>query len=325
MKNSKKMFILIEAVLAVMVILMVCMMLLGKNGENRKKISVIVSNSDDNQWSAFKYGLKMAAEDTGMEVFVVSTDGYLTVQDEENLIENEIDNGAAAVIVQPVAEEGFQSMIKKIEKKIPVMLVETDMSQDKKKASDFPVTEADHYEMGKTMSKELLKDYAESLNGKTMGILMETDGSEASQNREKGLMDGLKGTGVDIRWTIREPVAGKEENLLKSKPKVDIVVALDDTSLTSAGECAAATDLKGAVVYGIGNSTEAMYYLDTGIVECVVVPDEFNVGYKSFTEASKKLKRFFYEMRDQMISHTVVRRDTLFIKENQELLFTMSQ
>lgn len=159
MKNSKKMFILIEAVLAVMVILMVCMMLLGKNGENRKKISVIVSNSDDNQWSAFKYGLKMAAEDTGMEVFVVSTDGYLTVQDEENLIENEIDNGAAAVIVQPVAEEGFQSMIKKIEKKIPVMLVETDMSQDKKKASDFPVTEADHYEMGKTMSKELLKDF----------------------------------------------------------------------------------------------------------------------------------------------------------------------
>ena len=112
---------------------------------------------------------------------------------------------------------------------------------------------------------------------------------------------------------------------MKSKPKVDIVVALDDTSLTSAGECAAAADLKGAVVYGIGNSTEAMYYLDTGIVECVVVPDEFNVGYKSFTEASKKLKRFFYEMRDQMISHTVVRRDTLFIKENQELLFTMSQ
>ena len=30
-----------------------------------------------------------------------------------------------------------------------------------------------------------------------------------------------------------------------------------------------------------GNSTEAVYYLDTGIAGCLVVPDEFNVGYQS--------------------------------------------
>ena len=62
------------------------------------------------------------------------------------------------------------------------------------------------------------------------------------------------------------------------------MAALDDNSLTAAGECSASNNLHGAVVYGIGNSTEAVYYLDTGSVECLVVPDEFNVGYQSLTE-----------------------------------------
>ena len=38
---------------------------------------------------------------------------------------------------------------------------------------------------------------------------------------------------------------------------------LVDDSLTMAGECAAADSLYGAQIYGIGNSTEAVYYLDT--------------------------------------------------------------
>ncbi|MFR2836002.1 MAG: hypothetical protein ACLTCI_04085 [[Clostridium] nexile] len=37
---------------------------------------------------------------------------------------------------------------------------------------------------------------------------------------------------------------------------------------------------RGELLYGIGQSTEAIYYLDKGIAECVVVPDEFNVGYQ---------------------------------------------
>ena len=75
MKSSSKMFILIEAVLAAAAAVLAALMLLGKTGENFDKISVIVQNSDDNQWAAFKYGLKMAAEDHEVEVFVAGTEG----------------------------------------------------------------------------------------------------------------------------------------------------------------------------------------------------------------------------------------------------------
>ena len=63
MKKDKKMFILIEAVLGTMVIILAFIMLREKNEEQGYQISVIVENSDDKQWSAFKYGLMMAAED----------------------------------------------------------------------------------------------------------------------------------------------------------------------------------------------------------------------------------------------------------------------
>ena len=73
MKNSKKVFILTESVLGILVIILAVVMLMGRNGKELHKVSVIVENSDDNQWAAFRYGLRMAAEDQEMEISVVST------------------------------------------------------------------------------------------------------------------------------------------------------------------------------------------------------------------------------------------------------------
>ena len=55
------------------------------------------------------------------------------------------------------------------------------------------------------------------------------------------------------------------------------------------------------------------------------MPDEFNVGYQSLTETAESLDDYFHTMQNRTVSYTVIRRDTLFSKENQEVLFTMSQ
>ena len=60
-------------------------------------------------------------------------------------------------------------------------------------------------------------------------------------------------------------------------------------------------------------------------MKCLVVPDEFNIGYQSLTEISESLRRYFHKVQDKAVSHTVLRRETLFTKENQEIIFTMSQ
>lgn len=324
MKNDKKVFILIETVLAVMVLVMALVMLREKTEKDFDKVSVIIQNSDDNQWSAFMYGLKMAAEDKGIDMFVVNTGAVPTVEEEENLIEGEISNGADAVIVQPVQGAGAEAMLKRISNKIPLMLVEETLSKDRD-TSLIPAVVPDNYAMGTALAEELLKDYNGNLDGKTLGILSETSDSEALMDREKGFKDGIKDTGAEISWSVSRSLGENGEISLITRPKVDIVAALDDNSLTKAGGDSAANNLHGAIVYGIGNSTEAVYYLDTGSAECLVVPDEFNVGYQSLAEIAKSLGSHFHKAQGQTVSYTVLRRETLFSKENQEILFTMNQ
>ena len=188
MKNDKKMFILVEAILAVLVAILAFMMIQEKNGRNLDKVSVIIQNSDDSQWSAFKYGLKMAAQDQGMEMFVVSTGQMLTAEEEKSVIESEVDNGADAIIVQPVLGHDTERMLRKIGKKVPVMLVEQTAVIDEDGAK-LPIVEPDNYGMGKALAQELLKDYNGNMKGKTLGILSESEESEAVKERRKGLME----------------------------------------------------------------------------------------------------------------------------------------
>ncbi|MCI8294148.1 MAG: substrate-binding domain-containing protein [Hespellia sp.] len=324
MKGNKKVFIVTEAILAVLVILTAIGMLRGKNDEERGKISVIIQGSDDSRWAAFKYGLRMAAQDEEMELFIVSMGERFTVEEEEEAIENEIANGADAVIVQPAPGDAAQKMLKKLRRKIPVILTEESMSGEGK-SGGFPVVKPDHYAVGQALAEELLKDNNGTVEGKTMGFVAKCGNSEAVQERKEGIDSVLKEMGVKKVWEISDPSKEEEDTVLERKSKVDFVIALDDYSLVLAGKAVAANNLHGALVYGIGNSMEAVYCLDTDYVQCLVVPDDFDMGYQSLVKASESFGYIFRKPKSQTIGFTVMRKQNLFSKENQEILFTMSQ
>ena len=121
----------------------------------------------------------MAAEDLGVEMVVVSTEEKLSVQEQQSLIENEIENGADAVIVQPACGAGAEEMLQKIGKRIPIMLVEYTASREKD-ASALPAVRPDNGGMGTALAEEILKDYEGNLEGKTMGIVSSTPGYRGS-------------------------------------------------------------------------------------------------------------------------------------------------
>lgn len=356
MKNSKRAFLLLEFGLGVLVILLALVMILENNEDERERISVIVENSEANRWTAFKYGLRMAAQDKKVEIFVVSTGAGLTPEEEQEIIQREMENGADAIIVQPVPGADTGKILEKIGKRVPVMLVEeiwtegerlSDIAPKEEEAFGLseteayetpdqsgpkegysyglPVTEADHWGMGAALAEELLSDYSGKLTGKTFGIVSEAENSRAVMDRIAGFQAVVKEKGAKELWTVFGFSEAEGESPFLGLPKVDIIIAMDDGSLNMAGEQGAANNLHGALVYGIGNSTEAVYYLDTGTAQCLVVPDDFSIGYRSLTAVAKNLNHSLYQMENQKVSYTVMRRDTLFTKENQEILFTMSQ
>lgn len=323
MEKGRKWFVLIEALLGAMVLVVALLMLMEKRDGGLNKISVIIPNAEDNQWAAFRYGLKMAEEDLGTEVFIVSTGTSLTVDEERELIETELKNGADAVIVEPVPGVLAGEMLEEMNSRIPVVLVES-LEEEQTLPARLPVVQPDDYEMGRQLAQEILRDYGDELRGRTVGILSKTGRYYSSAKREQGFREALKGSGVDIKWTLRSSI-GDEGLLMEKQPQVDLVAAFDDDSLTEAGKYFASASPGDVRVYGIGHSTEGAYYLDTGVIECLIVPDEFNVGYQSMTEAVHLLSSRYGAATGEMVTYTVIRKETLFTEENQELLFRMSQ
>lgn len=321
MMNNKKGFVLTEVILMIMVIGLALMMISGQNKKALDKVSVILENAGDSQWSALKYGLKMAAEEEGIELAVVDVEEGLDAEAQKKVFEREIEDGADALIVQPVLDKNDQEVLKKIEKRVPVMLVGYEAEKGETRY-DLPVIKEDNYEMGQALAEEMLKDFEGNIEEKKIGLLLASTDSNMLSSRECGFKDALEDKNANILELSLDSLLDREEN---TESKVDIVIALDDSNLTAIGEYLASSQPHGELLYGIGQSTEAIYYLDKGIAECVVVPDEFNVGYQSLSEVARKLDHYFENMKKQTVSYSVIRKETLFSKENQELLLTMNQ
>ena len=163
----------------------------------------------------------------------------------------------------------------------------------------------------------------EPVSGNTLRTSLDVNIQEYVQQAAGKVMEEKQ---ADILWQISDSFAeDKEKNSMEQSEKVDFIMTLDNISLVAAGECSSTNNLHGAVLYGIGHSMEAFYYLDTGEIQCLVVPDEFNRGYQSVAELSDSLRRFMKKPERNTVSYSTVRRETLFSKENQEVLFTMSQ
>lgn len=322
MKHGKRSFMITEAILGILVILVLGFIIYNKNGRDPEKIAVIIPDVDESQWSAFKYGLKMAAREYDADIVIISKDNMETANDEIEIINQEIVKGADAVIVKPIANRDEQQKLKQMKKSVPIMIVGDTLTEGQ---SGLPTIEPDHYNMGADLAKKLLENYSGNLKGKKIGIYSQYATSEAIIKRKMGICDTLKGSGAEILWSVSKENNSGEETDLQTQRKVDIVIALDNASFVEAGEAAKDNDLYGAVLYGIGNSTEAVYYLDAGWAQCLVVPDEFDAGYESVAELTKKRHSYFYKMKDRQIAYTVLTRENLFLEENRNLLFTISR
>ena len=80
-----------------------------------------------------------------------------------------------------------------------------------------------------------------------------------------------------MMWIVSGVSDTGEKINLQSQRKVDIVLAIDDASVVDAAKEASDNNLQGALVYGIGNSTEAIYYLDSGWTEALITPDTIHI------------------------------------------------
>ena len=268
----------------------------------RARIAVLTRRDVDVSDAALFAGMEKAAEDSKVILNYVVVPPTATLAEEKLLAEQEIADGARAVLLEPVSTAGSGKMAEELSQRAAVVLLGE--RADTEAAGHFGSVSADNYAIGVALGKEIA---ALLPDGGRIALLPESDEQGSIAARRQGIREALRGSAVQVQ----EETQG-----------VALLVGLEDSALTAAAESAAAEE-KRPLVVGVGNSNRNIYALDRGDIADRIVINEFNMGYLAVAEAKKKLSSGLREMEQLRVGDTLVARDTMFSAENQKLLFPL--
>ena len=206
---------------------------------------------------------------------------------------------------------------------LPIVLVNTDTSPE----DVFYSVTADNNAIGEMLADEILAD----TEGKAVkvGIVAGNQEQLAMFQRLSGFRNKIEGSNIEIAWQISGnrnsgTVAQMTENQKESH--ADYCVALGDTETENAIDYynAFSGDFEG-VIYGVGSSEKLVYYLDNGLIKKLVVPDEFDIGYRCALSVAKRISYISESEKHIETECRIVDADSLYSIENQMIIFPEGQ
>lgn len=285
--------------------------------EHNKKISLIVYGNNVKRWETLLQGAELAGEEKGADINLVSMSDESDYNEQIDIIEREVSNGAQALLIAACNSEKIGEYLGRAKLRIPVIFVETGAGFLK----DEVCIAADDYMMGYELGKSICENEKPIAK---VAIVSDKTCRNSIKEREKGVRDAILDYSNTVVTWERNP---NEENLLPRvflqrelvSEAVDVIVTLDNTMTDSLMD--ALNNLnKTSKVYSISTSEQAVYCLDHNMIKYLTYQNEFGIGYIStmyaidYKDASK-------EYSDNNISYKVVNKDDMYEYDNQKLLF----
>ena len=323
MKN-KRLFPALVLILVAMIMAVTGFMLWESgNTANLRQIHVIIENSNDNRWVQFIEGMKQAAEDQEIILTIVPTGHMETLSEEEAIIERAIANGSDGVIIQLCSSIDAASMMEKLNSRTNLELV--DENAYEVMSNVVGVVSPDHKAIGETIANEAALFAEKPLEKCTIGVIRGSSALSSMEQRMDGFTEALESLGGKTTWVLEQNGDAKDiKEKLAANETPDILVALDNAGMEAAGEYAS-TQENGIIVVGTGTSTKSIYYLDSGVVKSLVVPEDYMMGYQSVSDLADYIHRNRFLPLVRTIAHRTIHKDTLFAEENQEILFPVQR
>lgn len=325
MKKNRMYFgVLILALAAIVVWASYSMFHVGRN-ETSHSVSVIVNNSNSDRWISLRQGLEQAAKDYNMDLNYVSTGELNNPEEELALVERELENGAEGVILQMVSSDVDLMEWTELKERAAIILLETDIKTE----GICTYVGPDNRALGLALSEAVKQELGETMEGKKIGILSGNQNQLSMQQRLQGLLEGLESTAAEVVWNVdsRELKERKEKQQSGMPEPADAVVALGNDETERMIDYLWGDGYAGnyGLLYGVGCSEKAVYYLDKGMIRTLVVPNEFNMGYRSMESMAITLRYHLTDTENSLTDYLVVDRENLYDTDNQKVLFPIVQ
>ena len=308
--------------LAVLIVILVCFTMLQINlneqeNETVKHVSLIVYGDDSERWENLRQGAELVCKERKADLGLMTMLTEDDVAEQKEIIEREIEDGADALIIAACNSGQIKEYIENRKLHIPVVFVETVDSDEK----DVNYIAPDDYLIGYELGEQIVKNESDIV---TVAIISDNTDKDSIVLREKGLRDAIDGkVGRIIGWTGKGHENSARTRMFIQRALVseatDVIVTFDNTSTDALLD--ALTNLnQQSKIYCVSTSNKAVYSLNKGDIKAIDYSDEFSMGYLAAMYAideSYAKKKY----SDTTVDHRIVRKENMYDKENQRLLF----
>lgn len=300
MKKSGRTFVIIELLLAAFAILCIVMMVRSRSTPEKKKIAVIVEDSENDMWTPMKDGMREAGKEQNVDIRFVTTGTFDDADDEIKSLDDAVSDGCDGVLIYPISERTVK-LIKKKSYRIPIMLIIGVTGYDMEGIS------IDAESVGRKLAEMIIEDNGD---GRTIGIISGKRDDRTASLIKQGLDADLEGHGYTEIFFRR----GANESFIR-KNKPDVLVCLDENAISTAAQLVGEKRLSGVNVYGCGFSQKDIYQLDMENIRGLEYLDVFRIGYYGVTEMAGRMHGSLSKTYSRVIADRAIRKQDIF-KDN---------
>lgn len=281
-------------------------------------VSIVIGDTLDEYYVNFRKGVEQAADEYNADV------SFITLFDKEDaaqqleLVGREMEDGAKAVILEPLDMAACIGALEKNMPASPLILMEGTSAGEQARCSISP----DYFEQGEKLGTAILSEHAEEIP-----IYVFTEKLKSGRTKEmyEGLLSVLSGRGglvtlveEEAEDTFRRVI----ETTVYPGSGLAVIAALDARSTDKAAEIISGSPVYGRYItglYGTGTTPAILNQMDKGIIKGLVISNEFEQGYlcvenavqaieKKKNTESIRLESYYIEkadLRDRFIEKTL--------------------
>lgn len=271
-------------------------------------ISIVIGDTSDDYYVNFRKGVEQAADEYNADISFITLFDKGDASQQIELLRREIDDGADAVILEPVDSLECTRFLSERTSAAPIVVAGTMPAEGQVKSQ----ISVDFFEHGQKMGQMIQKDCP-----KGVPVYVFAERLENGSTRE--MYDGLAAALSDAGYTAQVYEAVTEDTFRKVIEGTvypgngrAIIAALDPFSTGKAAEIIGGSPVYGIYVaglYGTGTTPTILNQMDKGVINGLVVSNEYEQGYLCVENAVKAIAREGVKERITLESLSIEKED----------------
>ncbi len=282
-------------------------------------VSVVIGDVTDDYYVNFRKGVDQAADEYNVDVSFITLYEEDDPEEQMDLVRREIDDGARAVILEPLDSVYAMQMMDGIAYGSPIIILGGILPSEQVMGA---VT-TDKQESGRKLADAIMEENTPDI---PVYVFARTVQYGSTGEMYRGLADCLTENGYTVVLceksgadTYRKVIEG---TVYPGNGRA-VVAALDPFSTAEAAEIISKSPVYGNYIsglYGVGTLPSVLDQMDKGIIRGMIVSNEFEMGYLCVQKAVEAIEKS--GKREQIILDSYyIEREALRDQAYEKILY----